>query len=73
VRGNQQEDVSSYCMPVRERGYPKLEMEAVDCTIGELALEKEVTCCKADYTMNDNESGWWFSSLQHVENMGAKK
>ena len=44
-------------MTVRERGYRKLKKETVDRTIGELALEKEVTCSKADYRMNDNESG----------------
>jgi hypothetical protein len=44
-------------MNVRERGYRKLKKEAVDRTTGELALEKEVTCTKADYRMDDNESG----------------
>jgi hypothetical protein len=73
VKGNQQEDVGSYCMTVRKRGYRKLEGEVVDRTIGELALEKKVTRSKADYRISDNELGWWFSSSQHVESMGAKE
>jgi len=44
-------------MTVRERGYRKLKEEAVDPTIGEQVLEKEVTCSKAYYIINDNESG----------------
>jgi hypothetical protein len=44
-------------MAVRVRGYRKLKKEAVDRTIGELVLEKEVTCSKIVYRMNDKESG----------------
>jgi len=44
-------------MIVREREHRKLKEEAVDRTIGEPVLGKEVTCSKAAYRMNNNESG----------------
>jgi hypothetical protein len=40
-----------------KRGYRKLKKEAVDRNSGELALEEEMTCSKADNRMNDYKSG----------------
>jgi hypothetical protein len=37
--------------------YRKLKEKTVDRTIGELALEKRVTCNKVDCKMNEKESG----------------